>query len=274
MKAILSRMGEEESPIFILRDHTASDPRLTVEEVGYGWAPRGQRRVLYRSVYILQFIIEGRGIFNGIPFEAGDVLFVAPNEPEIRVTAPNESYRCAWIMFRGEEASTLLSRIGLPTSSTVFPFIKCKKAAELLERCAQEPIDEDDLQYALLSLLFKIFSFLPCRQDAVKEKSSAVERARFFIKNNYHRDLRIAEVAAFVGLSQNHLCKLFKHELGMSIRDFLLHYRLDRAASLLQESTLSVHEIAEAVGYHDSKHFSQLFRVHTGCKPSVYRDNG
>jgi len=52
---------------------------------------------------------------------------------------------------------------------------------------------------------------------------------------------------------------------------FLLHTRLERARYLLDDSDLSIKQIAHACGFADPNYFSRIFRQRHGQSPGAYR---
>lgn len=81
----------------------------------------------------------------------------------------------------------------------------------------------------------------------------------------------VSEMAARVHLSSAHFSRLFHKVSGQSPIRFLLDIRLSLARHLLRESSLSIGEIAERLGYQDVFFFSRQFREKAGMPPSAYR---
>ncbi|UKI31786.1 MAG: helix-turn-helix transcriptional regulator [Lentisphaeria bacterium] len=69
----------------------------------------------------------------------------------------------------------------------------------------------------------------------------------------------------------NHLTKLFRRELGMSVRDYLHQRRLEYAEKLLTSESLSIGEIALAAGFTDPNYFIRFFRRRKGVSPGNFR---
>jgi transcriptional regulator GlxA family with amidase domain len=86
-----------------------------------------------------------------------------------------------------------------------------------------------------------------------------------------HRNLRMAELAQSVNLSIWHFTHLFKTETSFSPKRYMRNLRMKQAGELLQESFLSVKEIAAKVGLGDRSHFSRDFKIMNGQSPSNYR---
>ncbi|MGI6071462.1 MAG: helix-turn-helix domain-containing protein [Lachnospiraceae bacterium] len=112
------------------------------------------------------------------------------------------------------------------------------------------------------------------RLEAVRKErefSRPVREATKYIKNNFTKNITLANVADYVHLNASYLSMLFKKETGRNYIDFLTDCRIDEAKKLLKDSSLSVAEICYAVGYTDKKHFSRLFIKKVGVRPTAYR---
>jgi AraC-like DNA-binding protein len=81
----------------------------------------------------------------------------------------------------------------------------------------------------------------------------------------------VSEMAARVHLSPAHFSRLFRKVSGQSPIQFLLDIRLSLARHLLRETSMSVAEIAERLGYQDVFFFSRQFKEKAGMPPSAYR---
>ena len=61
--------------------------------------------------------------------------------------------------------------------------------------------------------------------------------------------------------------------MGLNFSAYIRNYRIGKAKQLLVSGNMKVYEVAEEVGYQDSKYFSRVFRQVTGQKPDEYRKN-
>lgn len=83
--------------------------------------------------------------------------------------------------------------------------------------------------------------------------------------------LRIGQIAIVAGLSERQLGRLFMSEFGKSPSDFYLEIRLKTAKGWLLNSTDSMEEVAESVGFSSLSHFSRTFKAWAGETPSAIR---
>ncbi|MFT3973284.1 MAG: GlxA family transcriptional regulator [Amaricoccus sp.] len=80
-----------------------------------------------------------------------------------------------------------------------------------------------------------------------------------------------AAIARSAGVSPRHLDRLFAAELGTTWTAAYLRLRLDQAARLLEQSPLSLAEVAFATGFSSASHFSRAFRAANGVPPGAWR---
>ena len=83
--------------------------------------------------------------------------------------------------------------------------------------------------------------------------------------------LRIADVAANLGVHPVHLARVFRQAWGCSPGDLLRWRRVDHASGLLRREQLSVAEVALTVGFADQSHMTRAFQAQYGMTPTHYR---
>ncbi|WP_035059730.1 AraC family transcriptional regulator [Andreprevotia chitinilytica] len=90
-----------------------------------------------------------------------------------------------------------------------------------------------------------------------------------------HRDIArpwtVETLAATAGLSRSAFAARFKACVGESPLEYLTHWRMYRASSLLRQQNNSLSQIASAVGYQSEVAFSKAFKRATGSPPGGYR---
>ncbi len=95
-----------------------------------------------------------------------------------------------------------------------------------------------------------------------------------YMRERLNQSLRVPKLASMVGVSQSHFFALFKKQTGLAPMDFFTRMRMRRACELLDSTSLSVKEIAAALGYDDQFYFSRVFKSVNRISPSEYRSSG
>ncbi len=110
--------------------------------------------------------------------------------------------------------------------------------------------------------------------DAVKEShnTALVEQVIDHIRESYAKyDFSVATMAAELDVSSSYLSRFFRNQTGVTISEYVTRVRMERARSLLSQTTKSVHEIGLEVGYYDTSNFIRRFKVVEGRTPGEYR---
>lgn len=100
---------------------------------------------------------------------------------------------------------------------------------------------------------------------------AAVAAARAYVEQHLPAPITVPEIARAVGVSQNHLTRLVRAELGTTVVAYVRRRRLERAAHLLRESTLSIPAVAASVGIPDLQAFNKACRQEFGRSPRALR---
>ena len=126
----------------------------------------------------------------------------------------------------------------------------------------------------VLVMTARLSQAAPTPREA-SSSSSRVERAVLdavgFIEANCTRQIRMADLAEHVHLSEGHLSRHFTRRMGMSPIEFMHRLRAEQACRLLQSTALPVAGIAAGVGYDEVAYFSRCFRKQVGRSPRQYR---
>lgn len=85
-------------------------------------------------------------------------------------------------------------------------------------------------------------------------------------------DFSADDFASFMGMSRMQLHRKLKSLLGVSTTEFLRKERIKMAAVLLKNATVTIAEIAYAVGFNDVSYFIRCFKDIYNCTPSEYQE--
>lgn len=92
-----------------------------------------------------------------------------------------------------------------------------------------------------------------------------------WLQQNLHRAVSLSELAALAGLSPRQFDRRFHAVTGQTPGQYLQRLRCEAARDLLQNSNLSIGDIAAAVGYNDAGYFTRIFRRWAGQTPGDFR---
>lgn len=117
----------------------------------------------------------------------------------------------------------------------------------------------------------KIGGMDQCGNDA--RYSLAIQNTIKYIRKHYSEKLSLYDIAENAHLSEGYLCARFSKELGKSFLEYLNEIRIEEAKILLKQADLKVYEIAEKVGFSNTKYFTDVFKKITGITPLKYKES-
>lgn len=92
-----------------------------------------------------------------------------------------------------------------------------------------------------------------------------------YIYGHLHYRITIKELAEHLKLSESYLSRLFKKEMGVSVSDYIIDLKIEKARNLLQFSEYSITEIANYLSFASQSHFIQVFQKKVGMTPHKFR---
>lgn len=234
--------------------------------------------------YHLHFVLEGKGrleIDGALYHIQKEEIFLIPKDIPMQYFADSEDpWEYIWVTFDGAFAETYLGYAGITADHPVMTSaIPTKAYIPLIEKI----LDTNELTFAneikRVGYLFEILSMLIEVQSAGKREKNQydyssdtyVEYAISYINNNYNH-IKVHDIANYIGINRSYLTAIFKKKLGISPQEYLVTFRLKKAAEMLTNTTMSIQDIAEKVGYENPLTFSKMFKQSYSLSPKHYRN--
>lgn len=141
-----------------------------------------------------------------------------------------------------------------------------------LLRCWQEKAQA--YRYQAAAIFNEILQKIHCDTLPEYVAHSKIDASLQYIRQNVLRtDFSLTEAARKSFVSDVYFRKLFKEQLGISPKQYVIQQRIQQAASLILAGYCSLQEVAPMCGYRDYKHFSTEFKRIMGVSPSQYEYN-
>lgn len=92
-----------------------------------------------------------------------------------------------------------------------------------------------------------------------------------YIEKNYKDPkLSLDTVCEYLSISSSYFCVVFKNYTGKTFIEVLTSKRIEKAKSLLENTSKKIYQIADEVGYKDPNYFNNIFKKTTGMTPGEY----
>lgn len=110
-------------------------------------------------------------------------------------------------------------------------------------------------------------------KDGKEDKFEQVAKIANFLQENMERTYSLDELSEKFFLSKYHICRLFKEATGVTVSEYVNIQRVRKARHYLEETKLSISEIAGLLGYGSMTHFEKIFKRYMHATPLEYRKN-
>lgn len=145
---------------------------------------------------------------------------------------------------------------------------------QLLEGIAANRMTNLELESMALQLLTRtfqtFFSHPTNSMEFSQDDRSKLSQAKAIMAGNIVNPPSLMELSRLIGLNDYKLKKGFKEMYGTTVFGYLREQRLEKACYLLQNGTMNVMEVANAVGYSNSSHFAEVFKERYGLSPREF----
>lgn len=213
-----------------------------------------------RTHWLIHFVVSGCGIYKigdrNYRVKAGEMFVIPPYEETYYEADAVTPWSYIWIGFTANGAlpKELSDVISCPEAEHIFLSVK---------RCRER---NGGRNAYLTARIWDLFSLLQEENVGYDYVTKAVE----YIHSEYMYDLTVEKIARRLSVDRTCLSAAFKKKTGVSPKQYLIQYRMNVAASLLEKGNISVSVAAYSVGYADIFNFSKMFKKHFGISPKQY----
>jgi transcriptional regulator GlxA family with amidase domain len=130
----------------------------------------------------------------------------------------------------------------------------------------------NDVSRVLISPPYRTGGQAPYAKAAPRPASGELSPVLEWLAEHITEPLTLEQAAARAHMSPRTLVRRFRAETGDSLTGWIARRRVERARVLLEDSDLSVTQVAHAAGFGSTEALRRHFLTHTGTTPRAYRD--
>lgn len=145
--------------------------------------------------------------------------------------------------------------------------------AEATAGCPCGPLYAESLSLSMAAYVAARYPIRSRGADTLEHGFSSAQTQTVidYVHAHLKRDLTLLELAGAMDLSPRHFSRLFRTTFGMPPHRYVMGERVNEAKALLATKRLAIVEIAEALGFADQSHLTNVFRRVTGVSPKRYQ---
>ena len=172
-------------------------------------------------------------------------------------------------MVLGVDNDRLICELSEPNLSSIIPDTKRTgyEAAKLLDRMMAGEIISTDSPLITQPLGIHIRE----STDTVAIEDEAVAKTLQYIRRNASNNIRVNDILQHIELSRRALEHRFIRWVGHTPHEEIQRVRMNRVKELLRDTELTLHQIAERMGFEHSEYLGAAFRREVGLTPGEFR---
>ncbi len=243
------------------------------------WSSR--HRDCGRADYLMMYVHSGamRVRAGGIDKVAGtgSVVLYRPGQEQLYRDHDESPVKVYWVHFTGYGVEQLLESLDLGEEA-LFDIGVNTEIPSLVQIMVNDlHIKSMGYKTMAASLFMQILTVIARKSLRLRNKTCKKSADDFigstleYIHVNYMKDITVAQLSEMTMLCTNRYIKVFKKEVGMTPKEYIIRLRLEKACELLESTDLDIKQISGMVGLENQLYFSRLFKKHLGEAPSRYR---
>ena len=225
-----------------------------------------------RDLYIIHYVISGKGYFNGCKVSKGQGFLITPGMAEHYYPDTEKPWAFHWVIFINPIAEKLFEKYNANPKTHIFEYRNTYAIIDAINH-----LSEKKSLYTSSELL-EIFLHMFNNQGHIQKNSEKAADIYYhyavsYINTNLFHSITVEDLTEILGITQPYLYNIFISKCGISPKKYITSRKLSKAKQLLLGTDMSISEIAASVGYTDALNFSKLFKQNTGYSPKAFREN-
>lgn len=223
--------------------------------------------------FLIMYVVKGS---LSLVTSSGDYT-VSENEIAVvdtrnyHIYAANGYTEMYWIGFDGLTSEYMVNEIcrygnvfvPITSSHTLEPMREITQAFQ-----RQKPLDEEMVSAYIHLILADI---LQRARMKINQKDAMIQKTVQYIQMHYAEQITLEELAEIACLNPSYYSTKFKKVMGVSPKEYIINTRMRAAKILLQDTNLTVQQVAASTGFQYDAYFTNFFRRKMGLTPGEWR---
>jgi AraC-like DNA-binding protein len=263
-----------------------NDSFLIVNSAGYfefheNWSSRHRKGG--RADYMLIYVHSGKMQLHANASEdiiicEGTCFLYRPGQDQLYRSKDESPVMCYWIHFTGYGIPELLQSLNIndislfsgKVSNEIPSLIKMIIDETQYKKYGYETIVAGMLMQCITVISRNISTYNAA--SAMINTNGDIDLTLNYIYSHYTNDIKVSELANMSGLCVNRYINVFKGFTGFTPKEYIIHFRLQKASELFNSTKFSVKQVALMVGFQNQLYFSRIYKKYIGVTPSASRN--
>ncbi|MCD8021145.1 MAG: AraC family transcriptional regulator [Clostridiales bacterium] len=240
-----------------------------------------------RNRYLFHYILSGTGTLMAddakghtqtYQIRSGQGFMIFPEQINTYIADRNLPWEYIWVEFDGLRAKEIVEFAGLSKDHPIYKARSQEMKTVMVNELIYMNEHRGEPPFHLVGHLYLFMDAFTRSSASMRVSKSSklqdfyIHEALAFIEQYFQNNISVEDIANTCGLNRSYFGKIFREAMGRSPQEFLMKYRMTKAAELLKLTDLSIADVGSAVGYPNQLHFSRAFKNVYGISPREWRN--
>lgn len=222
-----------------------------------------------RDVYLVHYVVGGKGYFNNIPICSGQGFLVSPEDYEYYYPDTDNPWEYVWVTSHDRKMAEIFKLYDAHPQTHIFDYSSTQIIKNIIPTL-QKNHNKVFLPTEILEIYLQMLNSHISLND-ISSGEYYFKYAKNYVSSHIYMPVQVKDLTDALGISQQYLYKIFIKNCGISPKQYINTMKIEKAKQLLMKTDMSVNEIANSVGYYDALSFSKFFSLQTGMSPKAYK---
>jgi AraC-like DNA-binding protein len=238
--------------------HTLTDPF---------WVETEHKHDDFELLYILKGPISVSSHQDEITLQQGELIIIPPHEVHRIITDDASAFlSIGFDTNLSINSLSCLTPVSKEENEEIFTLTTLLE--DMVEQAFAQNTDFTSYGIQVMAKLTSALCSICTPSSDTDQKRILSDKIKTYIHKHAHEPIRVEEIAEIFHYSPHTLGNVFSTVNGMTIKEYVLQHKMEKAVILLSQRKQSISEIARLLGYESPNYFSKCFKNYYGFSPT------
>jgi len=227
------------------------------------------------DAYVMEYTMEGEGVLEvdgqHYTIGAGDTYFLYKGKGH-KYYCKSEKWIKLWVVISGRVTEALFQGYLKEQPNVLYGFDILRNMQNILSLVKNRDLSYEEMVDQIMVIVHKIL--IAAKRYTTRETGNFYrlqEAVKDYIDDNLDKPLKLEKLAEMFHYSKNHIINLFRDRYGVTPYVYYERQKILAGRELLRNTSLTVSDISEKLGFETPQYFSKCFKKYCGVSPLKFR---
>ena len=232
-----------------------------------GWSHKKRHLDNYELIFVTKGIIFLQEDEIRYELKENDILILSPYRIISSYNLSEQPVSFYWAVFSTDKLDAFQLSGNYYKTQNSYEFAKLFKELIYVAKSKGYPVYTVDIMISMI-----LSKLAAGSQKNIQKSKVDVMAITEWIDENINVNNTVDMISKTFNYNKDYLCRVFKSEMGITLKEYINAEQIDKSKSLLMTSNYSIKQISDILGYGNENLFIKFFKYHVKISPTKYRN--